>query len=70
MISDPRCAGFAGSAFGAGRTFCAAKGVSPPGFCGASRRPESPALDDEPMGDENAASDEPMIMAINMSNIC
>jgi hypothetical protein len=68
-MSDPRCAGLPASTPGAGETFGGEKGASLPGFCGASLKPDRPAFADEPMGDENAVSEEPTIMARIMSNI-
>jgi hypothetical protein len=73
FTNDPRCAGLPVSAPsaapGAASTFCAANGASPPGFCGVSLKPDNPAFADEPIGDENAARDEPMIIPANINNI-
>jgi hypothetical protein len=68
-MSDPRCAGLLDAAPGAGRTLCAENGASLPGFCGNSRKPDSPAFAEEPIGEENAVSEEPIIIARSMCNI-
>jgi len=47
----------------------AEKGASLLGFCGVSLMPDSPEAEDEPIGSEKAVSEEPTIMAANMSNM-